>query len=70
MFYRILGYVYFAIYLVTAFLLYFYCNQIGTVFVVMSSWIALTLHPGIKLTFYTKYIKSEYISIFIMKMKL
>ena len=42
-----------------------WCNRIGTVFAVMSSWIALTWHPMMKTTFLTKYMKSIYIKIFL-----
>ena len=44
-----------------------WCNQMGTNFAEISSWTALTRHLGLKTAFYTKYMKSKHIRIFIIK---
>ena len=37
------------------------CDQIGTVFVAMQSWTALTWNPKMKAKFQNKYLKSKYV---------
>ena len=43
------------------------CKQVETVFAEMSSWTALTRHPGVTTIFSSKHLKCKYVRSFIMK---